>query len=174
MNELQSKLKRDETFLRYRAILRTVREGLDLEKTTKEAMYLHKSRKSRRLYELRVSPLKLQDAILNDISNRSRLVEIKSLLLNQQELLTSAISLGKKHVRATYADLLSTYGTTKESQMLVVEKVFSGGMSTLSEIDATVDIIDAFIKDIDQAGFGLRNVVETLKMALGGTRESSV
>lgn len=166
MSDLQEQLKSDDTFQRYRSILRTVRGTLDLEKQLKEASYLHKRRKSRKLFELRVSPIKLQEAILEDMSNRSRLVEIKVLLLDQQELLSTAIGLGKKHVRATYASLLSTYGTTKEAHMLVVEKVFSAGLKTLAEIDNAVAILDLLIKDIDQAGFGLRNSVDVMRMLL--------
>lgn len=174
MTELQAELKRDDTYKRYRSILRTVREGLNLEKTLKEAGYLHRNRKSRLLHEARVSPTKLQEAILVDMSNRSRMVELKALLLNEQELLKTAISHGKKHVRATYADLLVGYGSTKEAQLMVVEKVFSSGTSFLAEVDSAVEILDVFIKDIDQAGFGLRNVTETLKMVLDRKENVSI
>lgn len=174
MSELKDLLRKDEQYRSYRNIFRTVQEGLDLQKTLKEATFLHKSRKSRLLFEARVSPQKLQDAILMDMSNRSRLTELKSLLLNEQELLSTAISLGKKHVRATYATILKEYGSTKDAQMLVVDKVFSSGTAFLAEIDSAVEILDLFVRDIDQAGFSLRNVVETLKMMLERRETSTI
>jgi hypothetical protein len=174
MSELQRKLKQDQKYLRYRSIFKTINETLDLDKNLKEAGYLHRNRKSRALYELRVSPIKLQNASLNDLSNRSRLTEIKALILLQQELLTTAIKETKKHVRTTYADILSSYGTTKESQLLVVESIFSAGSTVLSRIDGAIAMIDLYIKDIDQAGFNLRLTADTLKMQLGGSREQSV
>ena len=174
MSDLQLKLKRDETYLRYRSILRTVQETMNLEKIGKEASYLHRNRKSRGLYELRVSPIKLQNALLQDMSNRSRLTELKALLLNQQELIKEAISLGKRHVRTTYADIISQFGTTKEAQNLVVDKVFSRGISTLSQIDSSIDILDLYIKDIDSCGYALKNTIETLKMLLDRKEAVSV
>lgn len=166
MADLKLLLRKDEAYKRYRSILSTVKESFDIEKHLKEAGYLHRKRKSRLLFETRVSPQKLQEAILIDLSNRSRLVEIKIMILNEQELLTTSISICKKHIRATYPDVLKEYGSTKEAQLLVVDKVFSVGLSTLAEIDKAVTILETLIKDIDQAGFGLRNVTETLKMLL--------
>ena len=166
MADLRELIKKDETFKRYRNILKTVQGSLNIEKHLKEASWLHRGRKSRLLFEMRVSPQKLQEAILIDMSNRSRLVELKTLLLNEQELLSTAISLGKKHIRATYAVVLKEYGATKESHMLVVDKVFSAGIQVLNEIDKGVDVLDLLVKDIDQASFGMRNVTETLKMVL--------
>lgn len=165
-SDLRSLLKKDDTYKRYRAILKTVKESFDIEKHLKEAGYLHRKRKSRLLFEARVSPQKLQEAILIDMSSRSRMVEIRVMLLNEQELLSTAISLGKKHVRATYSDELKEYGSTKEAQVLVAERFFASGATVLSEIDKAISILDLFVKDIDQAGFGLRNVTETLKMVL--------
>lgn len=166
MEKLKDKVKQDEVYLRYRNILKTVRTAVSIESVLKEGKFLHKSRKSRVLFEARVSPQKLQDALLNDMSNRSRLTELKVLLMNQQELLSTTITIGKKHVRSQYADLVQRYGSTKEAQLLVVDRIFASGNEVLAEIDNAVDILDLYIKDIDNAGYALRNVTETLRMVL--------
>lgn len=165
MTELQSEIKKDKEYKRYKAILATV-ESTDCDKIKKEASMLHKTRKSRSLYELRVSHIRLQDAILVDLSNRARLVELTQQLSNQQELLSTAISLCKKHVRASYADEISTYGKTKEERLLVVDRAFSRGNRKLGEIEATISTLSAFIMDIDKASYMLTNVRETMKMFL--------
>jgi hypothetical protein len=169
---LKKKVKQDTEYLKYKDILTTV-SATDCDKIKKEAAYLHKIRKSRMLYESRVSPGKLQDAILLDLSNRARLVELTQQRANQQELLATAINLCKKHLRASYSDDIAAYGKTKEERMLVVDRVFSAGNRKLGEIDAAIASLNAFIQDIDRASFMLTNVKETLKMFLD-KRESVV
>lgn len=166
MAKLKDKLKEDAKYLQYRSIYKTVVGSLDTEKMIKEARLLHKSRKSRMLWEVRVSPQKLQDAILTDVSTRSRLVELRTLLMLQQELLATTISTCKKHVRTQYAEEVQSHGTTKDAQNLVVDRIFASGIETLSEIDGCVSVLDIYVKDIDAAGFALTNVTKTLVLFL--------
>lgn len=166
MKSLKDQLKGDTEYLRYKQILATVQGSLDLEKTLREAKLLHRDRTSRTLYDKRVSPARLQEAVLKDMSNRSRLTELKALILNQQELLTTAISMTKKHIRVTYPDVLSQFGSTKEAQVLVAERILSKGMETLAQVSGAIEIIDLYVKDIDQSSYGLRNTLDTLKLIL--------
>lgn len=159
-------VKEDDNFKRYKSILVTVKSSLDLVKTLKEANYLHSQRIVRKLFELKVSPQKLQEALFIEISTRSRLIELKSLVINQVELLEGAISICRKHLSTTYSDKLARVASTQAGRAAVMDQVFARGKDYLSQVKTLDSQLDLIIKDIDAAGYALTNVREVMKMVL--------
>lgn len=166
MTDFATCVQEDENYKRYRKILLTVKTALDLQKTEKEALFLHGQRKVRKLHELRVSPQLLLDALLGEISARSRLVELKSLVINQQELLSSAMSLCRKHLNAQYSAELGAMSSTVAGRSAVLDRIFAKGKDYLNRVDALGSQLDLCIKDIDAASYSLTNVREVMKMFL--------
>jgi hypothetical protein len=166
MSNLQDAVKKDDNFKTYRSILNSVRGALDLVKTKREAEVLHANRKCRKLFEMRLSPQLLHEALLDDLAARSRLVELKSLVINQVELLDSAISLCKKHIAVQYADKVSEIASTVAARNQVVERMFSKGKDYLNQVRVLDSQLDLYITDIDKASYNLTGVRETLKMIL--------
>lgn len=159
-------VKSDDNYIKYRRILRTVKEALDLVKTLKEASFLHSNRTVRKLQDERVSPQKLQDAIFVEIAARSRLTELKSLVINQVELLSSAISLCRKHLNSAYATELAKVATTISARNAVLDRVFASGKDYLNRVSLLDQQLDLYLKDIDAASYSVTNSREVMKMIL--------
>lgn len=166
MSNPLEKIKSDPVYVKYKNILKELQSSSDLMKIKDEAEFLHRKKLSRKLHELRVSPQTLQDAIVNDFSNRSRLVELKVLILNQEELLSSTIDLTKKHLRVEYQEELLSFGATRDKQVMILDKILAKGLEFLSQLVAVGRELDLYLKDIDQTGYGLSNVKDTLVLFL--------
>ena len=159
-------IKQDPVYVKYKNVLRLVKNGSDLVKIREEADFLHKKKLSRKLHEMRIAPAALQDAVANDLSNRARMVELKAFVLNQLELLSSTLSLTKKHLRVEYRDVFSAFGKTRDMQTLLLDKILSSGNEVLSQLESTNTLLDVYIKDIDQSGYAMSTIKETLILFL--------
>jgi hypothetical protein len=167
-NDFKTTVKEDDVYRTYRRVFKTVQETLDLPKIGKEANYLHSSRKSRKLYEHKASAMKVSDVLLQEMSIRSRLVELKVGVIANQELLESTISRTKKHLTTHYETELKELSTTVSGRSAVLAAIFAGAQDYLNQVSALNSQVDAYIKDIDAAGFTLTNVRELLKLQAGG------
>lgn len=157
-------VREDENYQKYRSILKTVKTGANLIQIKQEAKTLHSTRGSRELFKLRMGADRLIAAEMQDSSNRSRMIELKALLMNEQELLESAISLCKKHLKATYSEELSKVATTVGGRAGAVDTIFAKGSEYLSQINVVLAVLDMYVKDIDAAGYKHTNVRELLKI----------
>lgn len=166
MTTFKELLSGDSEFKRYRHIVGTIKQSLILDAILDEAKFLHASRKARTLHAKKMSPDALRDAILQELSNRSRLVELRSLLSRQYELLGVANETIKKHLRVRYSEDLSERARTAAERTLIVDKVLAVPVRLKSEIAGVIEVIDSYIKDIDSASYALRNSVDLLKMIL--------
>lgn len=172
MASFQSCVVDDANYKKYKDVLKTVKAGANLLAIKQEAKTLHATRSSRELYKARVSPDPLISAEMQDSSIRSRLIELKALLLNEQELLESAISLCKKHLKAAYVDELAKLGSTIAARSGAVDTIFARGSEYLSQVNVVLAILDLYIKDIDAAGYKHSNVRELLKLDRAGKEVS--
>lgn len=159
-----SVLNEDKSYKKYKLILSSVKQNTDLVGIRKEANNSHATRSSRSLYKKRVIPSKLIESEAEDSSIRSRLVELRSLLLTSQELLATTISLTKRHLKATYGDAIKTFGSTVQQRNIVVDRFFSSGQEYLEQISTTLSILDSYIKDIDATGYKHTNIRELMKL----------
>ncbi len=158
-------LQKDSEYAKFRQIVQTVR-SFDLDKSLAEADRLHATRKTRLLHAHKLSPQKLQEAQLVELSHRSRLVELRSILSRQYELLGTAIETMKKHIRVKYSQDLQDHARTASERSLVVDRLLSSPLKLKSQLSGAMEIFDAYIRDIDSASYALRNSVELLKMIL--------
>ena len=166
MSTLKELLSDDSEFDRFRHIVKTVRSSLTVEEVLSEASFLHSSRKSRVLHAKKMSPQDVQDAILQELSYRSRLVELRSLLSRQYELLGTAIETIKKHIKVTFHEELKEQAKTATERGHAVDRILSSPIRLKSELSGVFEVLDSYIKDIDSASYALRNAVDLLKMIL--------
>ena len=169
--EFKSAVKSDEVFRTYRRVFNTVQETLDIPKLTKEAVFLHANRKARKLYEHKASAMKVSDVLLQEMSHRSRLVELKIGVIANQELLESTISRTKKHLTTEFESELKGMSTTVSGRSAVLASIFAAAQDYLNQVAALNTQLDVLIKDVDAAGFTLTNVRELLKLQAGGKGE---
>ena len=171
VGEFVEVVQADEHYKRYKSVLKTVIEGADITAIKAESKTAHATRQSRSLYLKRVIPNKLIDAEAQDSSVRSRLTELKVMLINEQELLQTTISLTKKHLKATYPDAFTGIGSNATARNSVLDRLFLKGSEYLMQLNTAVTILDLYIKDIDASGYKHTNIREAMKLELGGRKE---
>jgi hypothetical protein len=165
-NSLKDSLRESSEYQTFTRIVKTVRATLIIDKILKEAEFLHQNRKSRSLHARKLSALDLQEAILNDMANRSRLTELRSLLSRQYELLGTAIETIKRHIRFHHRDDVDELAPKVGDKTALIDMILQSPLKTKSEIAGASEVLDIYIKDIDQAGYALRNSVDLLKLIL--------
>lgn len=166
MSHLVALLKEDETFLRFIRVRNTAISSINVRNLLQEAEYLHASRKSRKLSSAKLSPNTVHEAVINDSSNRSRLVELRSMIMKAQELLVTAMSAARRYVRVKYSEEFKDAAKTQAERNALLDKLFTKAITFKDELEYALDVLDLYIKDIDQTAHALHKVVELLKLHL--------
>lgn len=160
--ELKEQLREDSTFQQYRRIVSTIEGRVTITKFVIEARSLHGARTMRTLKGTAPSSDKVYDAIVRDAATRSRLVEMEIALLVERDLLKSAMAAVSAHLQSSYD--LGELARTLTDKRTLIKKILKRGHSLLDEMESAKDALDLIIKDIDQAGFAARNMVEIIKL----------
>lgn len=165
MTTLRVDIQKSPFYKKFRLIVDEVSDSVDLEKIQSEAKQLHAGRKARSLYGNKLySPKHLIDASMIELSYRARLVEIRANLGIQVSILDKAVEAVRKFITAEYSDDLNDLFKTEHQRKAFLDRVINKAIAVKSDIDATVSMLDFLIKDIDQASFQLRTVMESLKL----------
>lgn len=172
-SSLLTDIRAGAQYKKYQKILEAAQTGLDLDSLRGEALGSHAARTSRQLYGSRqYSPKSLIDAIYKDLSFRSRIVEIRVRVSVAMSNLEEASKAMRRYISTEFSDDLREFSTADQRRAFV-DRVLKVGLAYLAEGQALLDLLDSLIKDADQAGFGLRNAVETLKL-LDGSKSGRV
>lgn len=166
-------LKADPQFKKFRGIVTTLRENIDVDKAMAECLSLHASRISRTLYAKPKGPKILLDASLMDMSFRSRMAEIRVQLAKNTAILEEAIKSIKRYVNTEFFDELNAYSNVEQKRNMV-DRVVASALDLQADCLAALEHIDGLIKDIDQAGFHLRNAVEIFKLMDGSKGSKNI
>lgn len=154
-------------YKKYAKILATAQGRLDLGAFRSEALSLHSSRTSRTLYgKKQYSAQAVYDALLRDLSFRSRLVEIRVKVSVELSNLIEATKSIRRYLMTEFAEDLREFSTADQRKSFV-DRIIKPGLDYEAEAQSIVDLVDLIIRDIDQAGFSFRNIVETLKLMDG-------
>lgn len=165
---IMAALKEDAQYKKFRNIVATLRLSINTEKDMTEALSLHSSRTSRGLYAKPKGPRILLEASLMDMSFRSRLTEIRIQLSSHTAILEEAIKAIKRYLNTEFSDELNMYSNVEQKKNMI-ERIIASALDLQASCESTIATIDDLIKDIDNAGFHLRNAVEILKL-LDGSR----
>lgn len=161
---LISVVRDDIVYVKFKKILEVTMTKVNIEADTSEALALHASRTSRRLNgEDRYSAKKLIDANLKDLACRARLVELRVKNDKKLRYLTEACEAMRRHITTEYADDLLDYKTVAERKAFI-DRILKSANAFLSEGEAMLTMLDTLIKDLDQCGYSLKNVIECLKL----------
>lgn len=167
MSDLVKVIRGSKEFAKFKTIVETAKSRGDVVGGTAEALSLHASRLSRGIRgKDRYSPQVLIDASLQDMSNRARLVELR--VKNDMQLATvrEAIAAMSKHINTEYSDDLRDYSTVDQRRALV-DRALKNSKEYLAEGEAFLATLDTLIKDIDQAGYSIKAIIECLKLLDG-------
>lgn len=158
------KIQKDANFKKYMRIYKAVEGRLDIEANRDEAFSLHASRTSRSIigkdqFKSRV----IYTAIAKDLSYRARLVEIRQRNAAEISLLQGARESLHKYIRTAYRDVLKGY-SNEATRSAFLAQVTEDSTALINEANELINLLDFFIKDIDQASHSVRHLIDILKL----------
>lgn len=156
--------RRDPVIVKAFAVKVESDSALNLERIEREIKILHESRTSRTLYKVALEPTKLAEASLRDMSCRARLSELKKEVFLQKMLLEAAFEACAAHLSTKYGEDLRQLASNATERKYLNNKVLSPLVSRIAELDATAMLLEIDMKDIDSAGFAIRNATEMMKL----------
>lgn len=157
-------IREDEEYQKFRKVIRLELERLKLEQDQKEVLSLHASRLSRGIYDKRqYSAQMLIDASMMDLSFRSRIVEIRVKASLHISIMEAAIGSIRKYLYSKYVQSSSSF-STENSRQSYIDTILKSYIKEVEKAKAFLQLCDTLVKDIDQATFNLRNMLECLKL----------
>ncbi len=166
--------EQDEVWERYNRIIEQAR-SINTNRMLKEVERMHQSRGSRRLMlKNHVTADNLINVHLEEMSYRSSLVELNVNASKLHRKLTIALDAASSHIAANYSSYLrEAVGVkTKTDQTTFIEALLSDGWEYHARLDYVMDVCKQVIADIDQAAWGMKNLVELMRIV--SARESVI
>ena len=155
---LQDALNTDDAYVSYRNVVRTIRERNNLKAVIADVRANAAARLLPSMYAEAPTEMKLYKAIGKEIATRSRLTEIRGSLTIDASSLKKALDAISSHVRVNYQDWLADYGKRVDDQKQIIYSVLRHGYVLRDDMATVIDLIDFYIKDIDQANFSASNM----------------
>jgi hypothetical protein len=159
-----SELSSYETLMR---VFESIQSSFKPDTLEREAKTLHTARPSRTLFKKPLTPTNLWAAQTKDIEVRSRLVEIRVSITTHRDVLLRCIKLVRGDVSTQYSSVLKRFASNADGRSAMLDRFVRQPLELADRINATIDVLDVLIKDIDQTAFGIRNGAELLKIMLG-------
>lgn len=167
MAKVMDRIREDETYRKYRRVIRTIADDVDMDKLLDEAQGLFRTRKSRALYGKRPGATDLYEVQQQEMMVRTRLAEMSAQIHLKIGMVERANKTIKNHLIAEYGVALKEYSATAADRTAIIQSKLRGGISLLDRLETGVKVLDMLIKDLDQSGYGLRNSIDILKLLLG-------
>lgn len=162
--DLLDSIRNDDEYKKFKRIIKLELDRLNIEQDQKEVLSLHSSRLSRSIYDKRqYSAQVLIDASMMDLSFRSRIVEIRVKASLHVSIMQAAISSIKKYIYSKYVQNSAQF-STEASRQAYIDTVLKNYVKAVDAVESFLQLCDTIVKDIDQAGFNLRNMLECLKL----------
>lgn len=155
---------KDKQYATFKAIVAKVQQSVDLDAIVQECTVLHNSRISTKIKDNKgqFRPELLIDANAIDLSNRSRMTYLASDLQLKLSKLDSAIEAFENYVITNYSQAFQL--NSVDARKRFARSCMKNQVKYYTQGKATLDFVNALIKDIDQTGFNLRNMVDLLKI----------
>lgn len=159
-----AEIHKDPQYKKFKLMVERIQKTIDLESTIEECKTLHHSRISTKIKDSKgqFKPEMLIDANAIDLSNRARMTFIASELQLRLSKIDSAIDAIENYLVSTYADQYKL--RTVDMRKKFVLRVIKNQHKYYQEGKACLEFIYALIKDIDQSGYHLRNMVDCIKI----------
>lgn len=162
---LKQDIRESADFKKFKKVVQQVESRLNVEKDQNEAVALHAGRTSRKLYgEKRYSPKALIDASENDLSVRSRLVEMRVKASMQIDVLNDACKAMKYSMLTNFQDRMKKMFSTVGDRNAFMETMIASALEIERDGTALIKALDTLVQDIDKASYHLKGVIECLSM----------
>lgn len=160
---LKASLLEDNTFKKYRNIVKNIKENLDIDKLVEEVLVLHSGRTSRTLHGKQAGADAISTANLQDSSYRSRMAEIRVKIGLKADQLDIALDAARIHLSREYAGYVGDLKTKGERQGFF-DIYLNNGITLHKRMKSVCDQIDLIIKDIDQTSHTIRHAIQILEL----------
>ena len=161
-----SEIRKDPIIRRALQIKEAADAAINLERFIAEADMLHSRRASRNLYKIALEPTKLALASLEDLSNRARLSEIKTRIYVQRNAILRAHKHCVSYVGTKYRDTVKEFASNAGDRKLFMDRVLNKLVSSVAEMDDALEILEIYIKDIDQSAWSITRATEMIKLLM--------
>ena len=162
---LKQDIRDSADYKKFKKIVQQVEGRLNVEKDQSEAIALHAGRTSRKLYgEKRYSPKALIDASENDLSVRSRLIEMRVKASMQIDTLNDACKAMKSSMLTNFQDRMKKMFGTVGDRNAFMDTMIASALEVERDGSALIKALDTLIQDIDKASYHLKGVIECLGM----------
>lgn len=164
MNSTIEEIRADEQFKKFKRMFLRVQKTITLDEYVAECQTLHASRLSTKISDSKgqFSPQMLMDANAIDLSSRSRMAFIAANLKLRLSKLESAMDAIDSYIVNQYGSQIQA--RTIDERKKFVHRVLKNYVQYIDECKAGLSFIEALMKDIDQSGFSMRNMVDCLKL----------
>jgi len=160
---LKQSLLRDDTYKKYRNIVKTIKDKIDIEDIDSEIDRLHNGRLSRTLYGTTPGGNDIMKAALQDASHRSRMAQIRVRVTKQADLLDITLDATRIYLARHYAEEIADIRTKGERDGYF-NTYLAAGVTLYAKLRSLLDRIDTYLKDIDQTGFSLKHCIDILEL----------
>ena len=161
-----AEIKSDPVVKRALALKESADAAINLERIVTEADMLHSERASRKLYKISLEPTKLANASLQDMSNRARLSELKARVYVQRTAVQHAFEHCSAHISTQHRDTMKEYASNAGDRKMFLNRVLNKLVESISNMDSTLELLEIYIKDIDQSAWAIRNATDMLKLLM--------
>jgi len=162
---LKSDIRETKQYKTFKKIRIGVEDKLNMEKDRAEALSMHAGRVSRRMHGNKMySPRALIEALTNDMSCRSRLVELRVQASIQIETLQEAIKAFKRFVQTDYSERLNKTYKTVGQRSAFMENMITAAMEVEGQGKSLLKLFDDLIADVDKTSYHLSNMVDVVKL----------
>lgn len=168
MNRLKEALADNEAYTALRQTTKGMRRTHNFERIISEAKTLHETRTAPQLYKRPLAPIPLYEADMLDKKNRARLSTLRADLMREIALLRAAVKKVESMLLSDYSAYLDAWGN-QPARRAVVDRLVSPAVDFLDEMESVRDLLDFYIKDIDQTAYSIRNSVDILKLMVERT-----
>lgn len=164
--ELIREIRADSNYAKFMEVLTSVESAIDLAQLEKELKLLHSARPSRNLRTATLTPINAWNAVASDLSNRARLIEIHVSVYRSAQVLEAAIDQTRSYLSVRYQDDINAVARNAPARKQFMDYILRKGTETHSALQAFLEIVNMYVRDIDQAAYALRNGIDVLKLQI--------
>lgn len=162
---VRRRIREDEKYKRFKtAHKNNPNNVIDFDGLHKEMARIHKTRSVRSLKRKSKGFVDdVVDALLQDQQARSRCAEIMGNCVTISGNMTQTLDNLRDYLVTEFSELLKSVGTVGERKM-VVESVLRPFYEYLNNVDQIKLHAKIIIEDVDKAGYGFTNLVNSLQL----------
>ncbi len=159
-----TQIKHSPEFKKFVHVYKVEYEKLHIQQDIDEILAMNSSRMSRELYDKRqYKPEVLMDASSKDSAFRSRIVELRVKANLHIQAMQSAVTAISNYIYITYVKDDRQF-SSESQRRTYIDMILKRYITEIEFASRMIDLADTIVKDIDQSGFMVHNMIECLTL----------